>query len=210
MKFDDIKNNKNIYLYHGDLDPRNINKNKIKFIGLSINKCDNRHIRHDVNKKLDLLDNSVDILQTEDVLEHIEYDNLVKIFNEIYRVLKPGGLFRLSVPDYRCDIFYNRTIKRGNELIFDPGGGGKWNSKKRKVINGGHVWFPNYEKVLEIYKKSDFDMDKVEFLEYYDQKGNPVMKGINYEKGYIARTSDNDDRVQNPKRTMSVVVDCYK
>ena len=210
MFFSDIKHNKNIYLYHGNLHERNIFKNKIKFIGLSINKSDCNHIKHDINKKLDLFDNSVDIIQSEDVLEHIEYDNLVKIFNEIYRVLKPGGLFRLSVPDYRCDILYKRTIKKDNKLIFDPSGGGEWDRKTGKVINGGHVWFPNYEKVLEIYKNSDFDMEKVEFLEYYDQKDNPVIKGINYEKGYIARTSDNDNRVQNPKRTMSVVVDCYK
>ena len=210
MKFEDIKNNKNIYLYHGDIGERNITKNKIKFIGLSINYNDTRHIKHNVNNEMDLLDNSVDIIQSEDVLEHIEYDNLVKIFNEIYRVLKPGGLFRLSVPDYRCDILYKRTIKKDNELIFDPVGGGRYSKKLQKVIDGGHVWFPNYEKVLEIYKNSEFDMNKVAFLEYYDQNSKPVMNSIDYEKGYIARTSDNDNRVKNPKRPMSVVVDCYK
>lgn len=53
---------------------------------------------------MDLSDNSVDIYQSEDVFEHIEYQTIPSIFNEIYRVLKPNGLFRLSMPDYRCDI----------------------------------------------------------------------------------------------------------
>lgn len=210
MKFADIKNKQNIYLFHGDIQDRNIINNKFVFTGLSINKEDNKHIKHDITKNLDIYDNTVDIIQSEDVLEHIEYNKLTDILNETYRVLKPGGLFRLSVPDYRCDILYNRSIKKYGKLIFDPHGGGKYDKKNNKVIEGGHVWFPTYEKVLNIFKNSKFDMDNVKFLHYYDENNNPVLHDIDYSKGFITRVPDFDKRVQNPKRPMSIVVDCFK
>ena len=53
-------------------------------------------------------------------------------------------------------------------------------------------------------------MDKVQFLHYYDNSNNPIMKDIDYNLGYISRTPDNDERVKNPRRPMSIVIDCYK
>ena len=45
---------------------------------------------------MDLLDNSVDIYQSEDVFEHIEYKKLLtNVFNEIYRVLKPEWIIKI-------------------------------------------------------------------------------------------------------------------
>ena len=37
-----------------------------------------------------------------------------------------------------------------------------------------------------------------------------ITNKIDYSLGYISRTPDNDDRVKNPYRPMSIVVDCYK
>ena len=114
MLFQDIKNKDKIYLYCGDLPHQRIEYTKLNFIGLSLSQSNYNHIKHDITNKFDLFDNSVDIIQSEDVMEHIEYDKLINIINEIYRVLKKGGLFRLSLPDYRCDILYNRSLKNTN------------------------------------------------------------------------------------------------
>ena len=160
---------------------------------------------------MNLLDNSVDIYQSEDVFQHIGYEKIADIFNEIYRVLKPNGLFRLSIPDYRSDILYERSLKDNSGIIYhDPGGGGYYDHLNNKVVNGGHVWFPKYESVYTIFEKSDFNIEKVNFLHYYDSYNNPIMKNIDYNMGYISRTPDNDNRVKNPRRVMSIVVDCYK
>jgi predicted SAM-dependent methyltransferase len=208
MYFSDIKNNKNIYLYAGDCVN---NKSNIPFIGLSLGYNNNTNINHNVLYKMDLFDNSVDIYQSEDVFEHIEYNKLIDVINEVYRVLKPGGLFRLSMPDYRCDILYNRSDKNeNNEIIFDKGGGGNYDYKNKKVIDGGHVWFPKYELVKTLLDNTKFENNKIKYLHYYDVNNNIVTKTIDYVKGYIQRTPDNDKRVQNPYRVMSIVVDCYK
>jgi len=207
--FTDIKNLDKIYLYAGDM---NIDRRKDNpFIGLSLHNNNSIHIKHDVTKNMDLKDNSVDIYQSEDVFEHIEYEKIPDIFNEIYRILKPNGLFRLSIPDYRCDILYERSLKYDDgEIYFDPGGGGNYDYLNNKVEGGGHVWFPIYESVYKIFEKSDFSIEKVNFLHYYESNNNPIMKNIDYSMGYISRTPDNDIRVKDPYRPMSMVIDCYK
>ncbi|ORA17739.1 hypothetical protein BST14_08535 [Mycobacterium arosiense ATCC BAA-1401 = DSM 45069] len=183
-------------------------------VGLSLTKQDEWHIRHDVSMPLPIPDGSVDIYQSEDVFEHIEYCKLPATISEIYRVLKMGGLFRLSLPDYRCDVLLDRSIKdaHGN-IMFDPFGGGAYRRRPpvfgpKKVVKGGHVWFPKYESVLELLKDTQFS--SVEFYHYYDEKGFPHTRPIDYSKGFVKRTPDNDERVSHPFRPMSIVVDCVK
>jgi SAM-dependent methyltransferase len=225
MKFQDIKNSKTLYLYAGDLKKWNCISpakrfaltNK-KWIGLTLPKYgkesgtqDDNHILFDILTKMPLDDNTVDIYQSEDVHEHIEYDLLTEQINDIYRCLKKGGLFRLSVPDYNCDILYNRTEKdKYGKLLFDKSGGGYYDEKEKKVMGNGHVWFPNYENVKTLLESTHFSNDKINYLHYYDENKNPITNNIDYSLGYVKRTPDNDERVKTPYRPMSIVVDCYK
>lgn len=122
-------------LYLGDLVIQRRDYTNKNFIGLSLNKSDNFHIKHDILNKLLINDNSVDIVQSEDVMEHIEYNMLKTCINDIYRVLKPNGLFRLSLPDYKCDVLYNRSVKDCNgNIIFDEGGGVVMMKKIKKLL----------------------------------------------------------------------------
>jgi SAM-dependent methyltransferase len=213
MKFEDIIDNDNIYLYLGDISTQRREYTNIPFIGLlNKNNFENKyHIQHDVTNSIPLNNNTVDIVQSEDVMEHIEYDLLKDSINDIYRILKPGGLFRLSMPDYRCDVLYNRSVKDSNgDIIFDQGGGGDYDKINKKVINGGHVWFPVFSTVKSLLESTDFLNGKINYLHYYDDNNTPVTNKIDYSKGYISRTPDHDNRVKEPYRPMSIVVDCYK
>lgn len=206
ITFNDIKNNDYIYLYAGDI-PNSEEYNKEGIVGLSITQADYRTIRHDITQGFLLDDNTVDIFQAEDVFEHIEYEKLVNVINEIYRVLKPGGLFRLSVPDYRCDVLYERSFyDYTGRIIFDKEGGGDF--RDGKVVDGGHVWFPTYETVKKLIDESMFNIYK--FYHYYDEDGKSITENIDYSIGYIKRTPDHDERVCNPYRAMSIVCDCVK
>lgn len=207
MKFSDLK--EPIFLYAGDMNDNRRTITGIDLVGLSLTRDDSIHIKHNVTEKIELPDNSVSIFQAEDIMEHIELQQLVDVFNEIYRILEPNGLFRLSVPDYRCDILKDRSTydDQGN-IIFDIGGGGSYDKVNKKVIDGGHVWFPTYEIVKSLLDKTNFE--NVDFLHYYNNDGSFVMKDVDYSLGYISRTPDHDDRVINPKRPMSIIVDCYK
>lgn len=46
-------------------------------------------------------DNSVDELHSDQVMEHFGPEDRIKIFNEAYRVLKPGCKYEMSVPYWK-------------------------------------------------------------------------------------------------------------
>lgn len=198
-----INLNRPLKLYAGDVPEM---AEYTGWIGLSLTQHNDRHIQHDITCPLPFPENSVDAFQAEDVIEHIQYDMLVPVINEIYRVLKPGALFRLSVPDYGCDVLRDRSLKdaEGN-IIFDPGGGGT-------LWNPGHVWFPDIEKVYRLLEKTNFySHGTMDFLHYWNvRRPDFVVRQIDYSKGIVRGTPDFDDRVKSPYRPMSIVVDLYK
>lgn len=213
MKFSELLSLPCVRLYAGDI-PDMPEYRSSRRVGLSLVQSDDWHIRHNVVNPLPIPDESVDVYQSEDVFEHIEYAKLPATVSEIYRVLKKGGLFRLSVPDYRCNILVDRSIKNAEgNFVFDPGGGGSYWRRflifgEKRVVRGGHVWFPRYEDVFALLRDTPFS--SVEFLHFYDEDGVPHTRPIDYTKGYIKRTPDNDSRVSFPFRPMSIVVDCIK
>jgi hypothetical protein len=77
-------------------------------------------------------------------------------------------------------------------------------------MHRGHVWFPTYEQLWALIELSLLRYCEAQWLHYYDPNGEPVMHDIDYSKGFIKRTPDNDNRVKNPKRPMSIVVDLHK
>ena len=207
LTWDKLSSTSYIYLYAGDVPKTTHYKH---CIGLSLRQNNQNHIKHNITTPMPIPENYVDQYQSEDVFEHIEYKKLVAVIDEIYRVLKPGGLLRISMPDYRCDYLYNRAWKDENgNVFFDPEGGGKY--QNGKVINGGHLWFPTIEQVTQLLEQTKFHIHGyIEYLHYYDSEGKSITYPIDYSLGHIKRTPDHDERVQNPYRTMSIVVDLYK
>ena len=60
---------------------------------------------------LELPDNSIEAIGAFDVLEHLEYPEI--LLREIFRILKPGGYFICSVPAYQW-LFSNFDISIGH------------------------------------------------------------------------------------------------
>lgn len=55
----------------------------------------------DVTKGLPYKDGEVDIVFSSHLLEHLTREEGIRLFQECYRVMKPGGIIRLSIPDTR-------------------------------------------------------------------------------------------------------------
>jgi SAM-dependent methyltransferase len=227
IKWKDLGSLTNIRLYAGDVPKRHEYEG---WIGLSLYQSNKNHIRHNMYLPFPIQDEAVDAFQAEDVFEHLRYDKILGILDEIYRVLKINGYLRLSLPDYRCDVNYERSIKDvEGRVIFDPGGGKRRKTKLlklklykkfypllytitlRQISGSGHYWFPTIESVQRLIEKSRFASGgKVEFLHYYNSDGTAVTKPIDYSKGYISRTPDHDKTFQDPYRPSSLVVDLIK
>jgi len=130
-------------------------------------------IYHDIEKPFPLPDNSVDRIHSEDCFEHIEINKYPNILKELFRILKPGGLFRFSVPDYM-----NPKLSHCLEKGYDPN-------------NCLHITLTRYNLLKPIFEDSPFN---VEFLHYWKNENEFIQKKIDYTKGYIKRTPDNDPR----------------
>ena len=191
-----------VKLYLGDLDEDALNRG---FIGLSSTKQDDRHVRCDITQHLPFPDGSVDFFQAEDVFEHLHFALLPDVLDDIIRTLKPGGVLRISVPDYLCDVLRNRsTLNSSGYVCFDPGGGGDRE-------NPGHLWFPTYalmRDLLDLTKsKSCFS---VEFLHYNCPNQGWILHSVDHSVAKVKRCPDFDPRVSSPKRPLSIILDITK
>ncbi len=66
------------------------------FNGDSRLECIDLSTGYDLNKPLDIPDNSVGVIRANDVLEHL--DDKLHIIKEMYRILAPGGIIFSSTP----------------------------------------------------------------------------------------------------------------
>ncbi len=64
-----------------------------------------RGIEHaDAARRLPLEDRSVDVLYSSHMLEHLDREEAAGFLREAMRVLRPGGVLRIAVPDLRKEV----------------------------------------------------------------------------------------------------------
>ena len=67
----------------------------------------------DVEQGLPFLDCHFDVVYHSHVLEHLEMRNANQLVKECYRVLKPGGVIRVAVPDLeQIVLFYLQSLQK--------------------------------------------------------------------------------------------------
>lgn len=76
-----------------------------------IDILDYPHIDHisSIDNLSFIVDNSVDLIYNCHVLEHFKINDVARVVKEWNRVLKPNGLLRSSVPDFKriCKVYTN-------------------------------------------------------------------------------------------------------
>jgi predicted SAM-dependent methyltransferase len=67
-------------------------------------------IVHDLSQGIPLPNNVCDVVYHSHVLEHIRRSDALPFMEECYRVLKPGGIFRIAVPDLEeiCRVYLKK------------------------------------------------------------------------------------------------------
>jgi len=70
----------------------------------------------DATKRIPLPDNSVEVLYTSHMVEHLDPEEAKLFLQEAYRVLAPNGIIRVAVPDLKKLV--NQYITEGNADLF--------------------------------------------------------------------------------------------
>jgi SAM-dependent methyltransferase len=191
------------YLYFGSLGQHERQFQIPNFTGLALEPAHDREIKHDLVGHLPYPDNSIAKIQAQDVLEHMAFDQVPFVLDEIYRVLKPGGTFRLSVPDYRSPIQKRRSIydARGRVIgdlmmgatsYLDAVNG---EARVRFSADGeAHLWFPRYELVTHLVLKSEIRKAQIHFYQGFVDDHTYLCEPVPENEMFVQRAAPHDRR----------------
>jgi SAM-dependent methyltransferase len=205
------------YLYFGSLGPHERQYQVPNFVGLALQPKHQREIKHDLTAALPYPDGGVAKIQAQDVLEHLPFDKVASILDEIYRVLKPGGIFRLSVPDYRSPVHKRRSLYdwrgrvtgdllMGAEPYFDNSSG---DARMRFAGDGeAHLWFPRYELITHLVLKSEIRKSVIKFHQGFLDDHTYLAEPFPEDEMFVVRALPHDRRAGG--QPVSIVADFVK
>lgn len=206
------------YLYFGNLGLGERQFQIANFIGLALHPSHDREIKHNALEALPFPENSILKIQSQDVFEHLPFENLPFVLDEIYRVLKPAGVFRLSVPDYRSPLLKKRSIFDDRQRVIGDlmmGASATYDSAtaQTKVTfsqdGNAHLWFPKYELILDLIVKSDIrKCATIKFYQCFTNDENFLTEPIPENEMFVLRSLPHDNRSNG--KPISIVVDFVK
>lgn len=186
MEWEDVLEKNPLFLHLGGSVMCHPHPNYRHYVSVDLTPpADGWGVVHDLRHPLPLPDGCVDRLHTEDLLEHLQVDELDRLLAECHRVLKKDGMMRIACPDYN-------------------------NPKDRPYADKGyddrfplHITFTTYALVRALIERSPFT--RYAFRAYWDGD-NFVSKPIDYSLGWVRRTPENDIRCHIFRATDSLPI----
>ena len=77
-----------------------LNKQKLSFI----DSARKSNIKYGTASRLKFADNSIDVVYTSHMVEHLYESDFDAFIAEAYRVLVPGGILRIAIPDLKIGV----------------------------------------------------------------------------------------------------------
>jgi SAM-dependent methyltransferase len=191
------------YLYFGSLGLHERQYQIANFTGLALHPAHEREIKHNLTDPLPFADGSIAKIQAQDVLEHVPFEKIPAILDEIHRVLRPGGIFRLSVPDYRSPVLKRRSIydARGRVIgdllmgatsYLDTASG---DARVRFSEDGdAHLWFPRYELITHLVLKSEIRRAAIHFYQGFLDDHSYLCEPVPENEMFVQRAAPHDRR----------------
>lgn len=141
---------------------KNIKDMKIGYMGVDIVDYSDYHpkdqfIKADLFKEIPFEDNSIEEVYASHFIEHIPQDKVIWFFNEVYRILIPGGIFEIHVPPTQSP---DGKACRG--AFADPTHRSYWNDMSFKYFDGSCQG--NYSTKGDYGVKCNFKQVKIEFV----------------------------------------------
>ena len=104
-------------------------------------------------------DNSFSGIYSEHCFEHIPFESFQKNMKEIYRILKPNGIFRLIMPDGELylDIYAKRKNGSDEQMPYEEGYISPMHRINGIFRNHGHQCIYDFEMINIILKDAGFN-----------------------------------------------------
>jgi predicted SAM-dependent methyltransferase len=159
---------------------------------IHIDGGDYNHLDYNDVTKLPFQDNTVDLIYSSHMIEYIDREEIINILLEWKRVLKPGGILRIAVPDFEsmATLYLNKSItldkilgplygkmKMSNDIIYHRTVY-DYESLEKLTKGLGFVEFKKYD-----WKKTDhsnYDDHSQAYIPHMD-KENGVLISLNVE-----------------------------
>lgn len=120
----------------------------------------------DVSKELSYNNNSVDLIISSHILEHLDRDKGKKFLSECLRVLKPNGIIRLSVPDTELltKNYLDNTIDQYKHVNIGVEKSTDSAQSLYELLLSGHNTTYDYDSLSKLLSKVGFtDIKKMAF-----------------------------------------------
>lgn len=152
-----------------------------EFINVDVLKFPNIHYVHDVTNLSMFPNSSVDLLYASHVVEHLPREKLFSTLGEWKRILKSGGILRISVPDLDNLITVYQAAGRDVSVIRDQVLGQAppfdnhytlWNDKQTRRIFS-ELGFINIRK---------WDPKTTNHHDFQDRSSYPISLNVEMEK----------------------------
>jgi SAM-dependent methyltransferase len=136
----------------------------------------------DIVKGLPIPDSSADGVYASHVLEHLSLDDFWLALRNTLRLLKPGGIFRLVIPDLEVRVrIYLEKLEKGDVdasawLMRTAGIGVEHRNRSLEGIarlilgNSAHLWMWDEKSITAALKKAGFvDIRRCQFNDSTDE-----------------------------------------
>lgn len=134
------------------------NKKIDGYVGVDFINTKNTEIVHNLNYfPYPFEKDSVDEILMDNVLEHL--DDLIGVLEELYRILKPGGVIKINVPYAKSDGAFK-----------DPTHKHFFTEKTFQYFTEGYQY--NY------YSKARFKINKIDFISWNNRAGQKIRNLI--------------------------------
>ena len=110
---------------------------------------DNTFYHHRLEFGLPFHDNSVDVVYTSHTLEHLFKADAEMLVRESFRILRPGGLVRICLPDlqYAFELYTKGEKEKALKYFF---------ADSKSDYTSRHMYMYDYEMMKDILEKNKF------------------------------------------------------
>ncbi|MGB0403284.1 MAG: class I SAM-dependent methyltransferase [Salibacteraceae bacterium] len=160
----------------------------------------------DLRYPIKIDDNCIDGIVSEHTFEHLKFEDNKRVFKECHRILKPGGVFRVCVPDVSKYIMaYANNDKEWMDTWEDVHFTNSTNAKLRKMKLRTRMEAVSFI-VQEWGHISAWDEETLKY--YLLESGFSKVEGKKFREGKIPELLLDMDK--DSRKNYSVYVEAYK